>query len=187
MNEEHKEKIWAYVKLHVQKGIRDVDYWWGDEKLQKEQYLAYRKEIIQYFNEQLGARNKPEIAKVSIETYPYFKDMQDMGIDPYAIFDASKERSNAESDYQNWKSWSTWWDTQRKASSSVSIEQMVTWQTNATLRGNLIPPNFQKPAKAQPIGSKKKPWTDDDANYHGWASQIDSADATNDSQYQRAA
>lgn len=57
-----------------------------NEELMREQYLIHRKEILEYFAQQLGARNPGNITpeqfqanmKNHIKTYPYYKDLEDM-------------------------------------------------------------------------------------------------------------
>jgi hypothetical protein len=172
MNEEHAKKIWKYVKEHVQKWIKDDTYWGGDSALQKEQYLAYRKEIIAYFDQQLGARVKAkESAATLIETYPYFQDIADMGIDPYAIFDASIERGWADSDYQRWKDGGSGWVRRKQ---TPSIQDMISGKAEHALHPK-TPSNFAQPTKKNPlIGSNKPVWSPDSDVHQWWgAGQID--------------
>lgn len=112
MNDDHRNKIWKYVIEHVNHGLRDESYFLWDTSLQEKQYLAYRREIIQYFAEKLSARSivgskdADEVIRRNISTFPYYNDLASMGIDPYAVFDESIERNpnKAKEDYNRWKS-----------------------------------------------------------------------------------
>lgn len=101
------------MKEYINGSLRDTDMFLGDEALQKEQYLAHRREIIQYFQQKLNTRvlmkredpkRAKDIMEANIRDYSYFADLADMGITPESIFDADVELSEEESDYKMWKS-----------------------------------------------------------------------------------
>jgi hypothetical protein len=109
MNSEHKKKIWDYVVKYMGKWLRDDSSFLGDEALQKEQFLAHRAEMIQYFAGVLSAsevKDPQDIERnINSPEYEYFNDFKKLGIDPRGIFDYKLAKQNEESDYQNWKKW----------------------------------------------------------------------------------
>lgn len=116
--------------------------------LQKEQYLAHRREILQYFSEQLGTyvakEGKPAgFAESLITSYPYFKDLAEMGIDPHALFDKHLENDNAEADYQRWKSGSTATVTTNMSMTIPRVEDMVRGKSHKVI--DRVPTETLKP------------------------------------------
>lgn len=104
MDPNHKEKIWDYLVKRIIIA-RDASRFYGATDLQKKQYMVWRKELIDYFSEQLSAatiRNDPTQISESIRQYPYFRDIEKMGIDPRAIFLSELVDQNAEADYEAW-------------------------------------------------------------------------------------
>jgi hypothetical protein len=113
MKDDHYKKIWQYVKQYMQWSLHDSDMFLGDEALQKEQYLAHRKEILNYFSQKLNTgvlesrewKEKADIIMMqNIREYPYYRDLADMGITPQAVFNKGLVDSLADSDYKAWKS-----------------------------------------------------------------------------------
>ncbi len=106
MEDNTKEKIWEYLVKKV-KGSSDVEKFYGDEALQKRQYLFWRKELIGFFNGQLNAgeiKNDDDIERnIRTPQFTYFRDFEAMGIDPRAIYKQDLIKTNAESDYNVWK------------------------------------------------------------------------------------
>lgn len=117
MKQEHYEKIWYYVKDYMNdgvKGLKNVEFFWGDRELQKQQYLVHRKEIIDYFSQKLntkvlfaregkdGVEKAMNIMARNIKDFPYYKDLADMGIDPRALFDPNLLEQSEDEDYQRW-------------------------------------------------------------------------------------
>jgi hypothetical protein len=99
------DKLWLAVLEQVN-ATKNLDSFGGNKELQKQQYLSYRNEIINFFvtafaqtswrwGETDGENwiNKP---------YPYWNELAALGIDPHAIFDKSIEHKNREIDYQSW-------------------------------------------------------------------------------------
>ncbi len=181
MDQESKEKIWAYV-IKTMDALRDEKYFDGDVTLQRAQYLAYRREIIHYFQEQIGARTdkwggttpeqKKQFATSLIDNSEYFQEMKKMGIDPYGIFSADTERTNTESDYQSWKSGGSTTTLSTKHATDIRAE--VTGKAEK-IRLDKTPPNFVPPKKTWgKIWPKKgDPNPDSDGSNPGGASQID--------------
>ena len=104
MDANNKEKIWDYQVKRIMDN-RNVDKFYGDKAMQKKQYMIWRSEIINYFAEQLSAatvRNDMAQIEESIRQYPYFRDLEGMGIDPKAIFLSELVEQNAEADYKAW-------------------------------------------------------------------------------------
>ena len=132
MNEEHREKIWKYVKGYMTGALRDEKWFLWDTKLQKEQYLFHRRELLQYLSEKLtthGIKDREKDPKAIIEgniaTFPYYKDLADMGIDPHALFYKNLETENAEADYQRWKSGSTVSTSINRVKSIPNLKDMI--------------------------------------------------------------
>ena len=155
MNDEHRKKIWEYVKKYMNGWLKDTWAFLWDEKLQREQFLAHRKEVIHFFAEKLAARNlkyrdgenASKIIDTNIQTYPYYADLKEMGIDPHAVFDADLERKNAEADYQRWKS-ATSAESIISSKSIPSVQDMVQRKSSDTISGR-TPTSTIKP-KAWP-------------------------------------
>lgn len=108
MNDDDRTKIWNYIVKNIKEN-RNVDRYYGDTELQKKEFLAWREEIITFFNKELSAWEVAEDAKIEslIKTkgYSYFQDLESIGIDPRAIFQPNiKNNANSESDYQAWRS-----------------------------------------------------------------------------------
>jgi hypothetical protein len=76
--------------------------------LQKTQYLAYRKEIIEHLEKeiQVTTANLDENTINSIINGPntFWQDLRNIGIDPRAVFDRSLQRENEDDDYARWSS-----------------------------------------------------------------------------------
>ncbi len=180
MNEEHKEKIWNYAKNYMMTGLRDEKSFLGNTELQKKQYMAHRKELIKFFSEKLTARtildreaNATWIIETNIKTYPYYKDLADMGIDPHAVFNGNVEIGSAESDYQRWKRWGSA-EAINPQVTIPDIAQGFKKKANNTLNNKRTPTDTIKP-KAWPR-MKRKDWPkkvskiiDDDDMIRGWA------------------
>lgn len=179
MNEEHREKIWNYVKKYMVGSLRDTDAFLWDNKLQKEQYLLHRKELLHFLAEKLTARtikdreaNAAKIIQTNIDTYPYYRDLEEMWIDPHAVFDSNLEDRNAEADYQRWKSGV-------HAGGSISnktipsVRDMVQRKSSDTINSR-TPADTIKP-KAGPrmrrsdwnSSKSKYEWRDDDSLFRG--------------------
>ncbi len=179
MNDEHDKKIWKYVVKHINEWLRDTSSFDGDEALQKAQYLAYRKEMIDYFTQQLGSRSKPESMENSLGTYPYFKEFESMGIDPSSLFYESKVDLNAESDYQSWKSGGR---SITRSTQVPNIQSMVTVKADDAInrKRSQSPPRWPLPYK---WGKQKTntSWGDSDAMYptgsHGDTGDSDGGDS----------
>jgi hypothetical protein len=181
MDHESNEKIWHYIVKYMQNGLKDAKSFGGDEALQREQYLAHRREIIAYFVQQLGTRTDKwdrakNFADSLISNYPYFKDMQDMGIDPYALFSGETESMTASSDYERWKTWS---GTIRRTEENVPyIREIVMRNTDNAISSIDRGKNASSTPKAWPRtktrnwphGAKtQEEWSDSDASQRWWA------------------
>ncbi len=107
MDPNNKEKIWDYLVKNI-KASKDISNFYGDEKLQREQFLFWREELISYFNRELNAwevKDESDMRRlIKTPGYSYFQDFLDMGIDPMAIFKHELIKGNAEQDYKAWKS-----------------------------------------------------------------------------------
>lgn len=103
MNADHKVRMWDYLVKTVIKN-KDLTHWYGDTHLQRKQYLFWRQEIITYFSQQLSASSIVDRAEIkrNLAAFEYFRDFEDMGIDPMAVFDPSLVVKNQEADYQAW-------------------------------------------------------------------------------------
>ncbi len=128
MDDNNRMKIWDYVVKNIRDN-RNIDRYYGDEQLQKKEFLAWREEIITFFNKELSAwevKDDTEIERlIRTQGYSYFQDLMSVGIDPRAIFRADLINSNKEADYQSWRS------GQRAGwggISSVGIIEQVKWQ-----------------------------------------------------------
>ncbi len=54
MNDDDRTKIWNYIVKNIKEN-RNVDRYYGDTELQKKEFLAWREEIITFFNKELSA------------------------------------------------------------------------------------------------------------------------------------
>jgi hypothetical protein len=135
MNENNKEKIWRYV-LKQFENLRDPsNIYTTSEKVKKAQFLAYRKELVRFFNNKVSAWDAdPNRIEGLIRENSYYSDIARLGIDPHAVFDIWLIEKNAESDYQNWKTnqlgLKTSWG-------SGSIINAVKWWASYTLDPNI--------------------------------------------------
>lgn len=143
MNDEHYKKIWTYVVKYMQGGLKDPKYFWGNTALQKEQFLYHREEIIEYMARQMNTRSTAEregpekalkIAKSNIENYPFYRDLEKMGIDPMAVFNKNTQEDNANGDYDKWISWTSSVPQSSKKSRTVpDVKTMVTKRSNEAI------------------------------------------------------
>lgn len=118
MTDDDYKKLWAGVNNQMN-AIRSLKYFStkteardiSEDKaaiaLQKEQFRAYRQEIINIYVTRLNARStklSPEEINNFLQLpYKYWSDIGKMGIDPHAIFDKNFDESNFEVDYERWK------------------------------------------------------------------------------------
>ena len=118
MSDDDYKKLWAGV-VNQMNVTRNLKYFsnktadWEIEKdkdaiaLQKEQFKAYRQEIINIYVTRLNARSTrlspEEIDNILALPHKYWNDIAKMGIDPHAVFDESLDKSNFEVDYERWK------------------------------------------------------------------------------------
>ena len=54
MDDNNRMQIWDYVVKNIRDN-RNIDRYYGDEQLQKKEFLAWREEIITFFNKELSA------------------------------------------------------------------------------------------------------------------------------------
>ncbi len=104
MDNDNKEMIWDYLVKRIVEN-KDVSRFYNDKPLQRKQYLVWRKELINYFAEQLNAatiRNDTQQINENIRQFSYFRDFERMGIDPMSIFHSELVDTNEEEDYQSW-------------------------------------------------------------------------------------
>lgn len=198
MDENNREKIWNYLKQYMAwpknspGTLRNIDFFINNnshesekkkredaEKLQKEQFLFHRREILHYFAEKLTARtmkvrdpnmDMTETINSCIRTYSYYKDLADMGIDPRAVFDEKIETENTESDYKRWKEGRTA-EVVTSSKKVPDIESIVQGKSRDVI--NTTNASFQTPKawpRMKPLWWKGwEPWQDPDLAYPGWA------------------
>jgi len=106
MDDNNKMKIWDYIVKNIRDN-RNINRYYGDEALQKKEFLAWREEIITFFNKELNAgevKDQADIERlINTKGYSYFQDLADIGINPRSIFSSVVSDSDTESDYQSWK------------------------------------------------------------------------------------
>ena len=118
MTDDDYKKLWVGVinQMNVTRNLKYFSTKTGDREinedkaaiaLQKEQFKAYRQEIINIYVTRLNARStrltSDEINNFLQLPYKYWTDIGKMGIDPHAIFDKDFDDSNFEVDYERWK------------------------------------------------------------------------------------
>jgi hypothetical protein len=54
MDDNNKMKIWDYIVQNI-RANRSLERYYGDEKLQKAEFLAWREELLTFFNKELSA------------------------------------------------------------------------------------------------------------------------------------
>ncbi len=149
MDDNNKMKIWDYIVKNIREN-RNLDRYYGDEALQKKEFLAWREELITFFNKELNAgevKDDNDIERlINTKWYSYFQDLTDIGIDPRAIFHNELLKNNEKSDYQSWKNGMT---AGSSSNGSAGIIDRVKWRTS-WVRGRSPAPLWKDPDISTP-------------------------------------
>ncbi len=139
MVEDDYDKLWGAVGEQM-KTIRDPKFFDNDEVLRKEQFITYRKEIIDFFVRELNARTPPKQTPDNIEQllalpHYYWRDIEKMWIDPHSIFDKTLEDSTLEDDYSRWVKGMAYSSWMRRSGNTLDLTSLVQGKAaNATVR-----------------------------------------------------
>lgn len=175
MTDENYEKLWDGLKEQMN-NLRDINAFWGDETLQRRQFLVYRKEIIDFFVRQLTSRTPiqtPEEIEAHLrKPHKYWKDLMDMWIEPRSIFDENIEASTVDSDFRNWKANLS---SASKVDRVVNLERIIQGKSQSLVEKR--PSKDTPKPKAWPRMKKEdwnkndSAWHDEDEQYSGWANE----------------
>ena len=164
MEDNTKEKIWEYLVKKV-KGSSDIGKFYGDEDLQRRQFLFWRKELIWFFNGQLNAgevKNSEDIERnIRTPQFTYFRDFEAMGIDPRAIYKQDLIQINAESDYAAWKSQGK--QKSRKPVSTSDVIDTVRWVVPNAIGASY---NSEHTPWNDPDNTRRRPGDSDNTDYN---------------------
>ncbi len=108
MAEDTKRFLWSRIVSQMKEIQEDGGWFGGDQALQKAQYLAYRKEIIEHLEKEIQVTtaklDEKTIDDIINGPNTFWQDLRNMGIDPRAIFDRNLQKGNEDIDYLRWSS-----------------------------------------------------------------------------------
>jgi hypothetical protein len=109
MSKDVERKLWARVVWQMSDIRADDGGFIWDTVLQKSQFFAYRREIIDYFRKELQVTtadfSEEKINEIISLPHVYWRDLEWMGINPKSIFYPDIDESSADWDYSRWIQW----------------------------------------------------------------------------------